>query len=159
MGQAKGQGGKVGNGEHLVLAVEVREAIADLRWCDSLVLVYPTWWFNFPAAMKGFFDRVMLPGVAFKIPPKGNKAGAGTTGLLPGFTNISKIGVVTTYGAYEAAALYAGDNSRRFLSRAFRPLCAPNCHLLWHGLYSMDAQSLAQRETFLEKVREEYKTF
>ena len=25
-------------------SAEVTAAIADLRWCNSLVLVYPTWW-------------------------------------------------------------------------------------------------------------------
>jgi putative NADPH-quinone reductase len=35
----------------------VGEAIADLRWCNALVFVYPTWCFNFPATLKGYFDR------------------------------------------------------------------------------------------------------
>ena len=40
---------------------EIYKAVADLRWANALVLVYPTWWFNFPATLKGYFDRVFLP--------------------------------------------------------------------------------------------------
>lgn len=38
----------------------------DLMWADHLVWVYPVWWGSVPAIMKGFLDRVLLPGFAFK---------------------------------------------------------------------------------------------
>lgn len=31
---------------------DIQQAIQDLRWCDSLVVVYPTWWFGMPAMLK-----------------------------------------------------------------------------------------------------------
>lgn len=37
-----------------------------LKWADHLVWVYPVWWSSFPAIMKGFLDRVLLPGFAFQ---------------------------------------------------------------------------------------------
>lgn len=37
-----------------------------IRWADHVVLVYPNWWGFMPAVTKGFFDRVLLPGFAFK---------------------------------------------------------------------------------------------
>ena len=43
--------------------IEVQELI---RWSNHLVFVYPNWWGTMPALMKGFFDRVFLPGFAFK---------------------------------------------------------------------------------------------
>lgn len=36
-----------------------------LKWADHLVWVYPVWWGAVPAIMKGFLDRVLLPGFAF----------------------------------------------------------------------------------------------
>lgn len=40
-----------------------------IRWADHLVFVYPNWWVSMPAIMKGFFDRVLLPGFAFQSKP------------------------------------------------------------------------------------------
>jgi len=37
-----------------------------ILWSNHLVFVYPNWWGSMPALMKGFFDRVFLPGFAFK---------------------------------------------------------------------------------------------
>ncbi len=37
-----------------------------IQWSNHLVFVYPNWWGAMPALMKGFFDRVFLPGFAFK---------------------------------------------------------------------------------------------
>lgn len=43
----------------LMMQKEITEA-------DHLVFVYPTWWATYPALLKGFIDRVFLPGYAFK---------------------------------------------------------------------------------------------
>ena len=37
-----------------------------IKWADHLVFVYPTWWSGMPALLKGFIDRVFLPGFAFQ---------------------------------------------------------------------------------------------
>lgn len=37
-----------------------------IKWADHLVWVYPVWWAGLPALLKGFLDRVFLPGFAFK---------------------------------------------------------------------------------------------
>jgi putative NADPH-quinone reductase len=41
-------------------------AQSDILWAEHLTLVYPIWWGGIPALLKGFFDRVFLPGFAFK---------------------------------------------------------------------------------------------
>lgn len=41
-------------------------AWADIQWSEHMVWIYPTWWGTIPALMKGFIDRVFLPGKAFK---------------------------------------------------------------------------------------------
>ena len=41
--------------------------IERLLRCKGLVLVFPTWWYGMPAMLKGYIDRVWLPGVAFEL--------------------------------------------------------------------------------------------
>jgi NAD(P)H dehydrogenase (quinone) len=53
------------------LEPDLREAQASIRWAQHLVFVFPVWWGGIPALLKGFLDRVMLPGFAFKY-QKGN---------------------------------------------------------------------------------------
>lgn len=38
----------------------------DILWANHLVFVYPNWWATMPALLKGFIDRVFVPGYAFK---------------------------------------------------------------------------------------------
>lgn len=42
----------------------------DILWANHLVFVYPNWWSTYPALLKGFFDRVFIPGFAFKYQEK-----------------------------------------------------------------------------------------
>lgn len=141
------------------LSRQLIEAIADLRWCNSVVFVFPTWWFSLPAVLKGFFDRTLLPGVAFLLPESSKDAVGLNAGLISGFTNITKIGVVTTYGTPYHVVLYCGDSSRSIISNAVRPICSPDCLLLWSGLYNMDHTTLAEREKFMRTVEKTYAAF
>lgn len=48
------------------LEEDLQKAQSDILWAEHLTLVYPIWWGGIPALLKGFFDRVLLPGFAFK---------------------------------------------------------------------------------------------
>ncbi len=52
--------------EKTKLEPDLEKAIAQIQWCEHMVWVHPIWWYGYPAVMKGFIDRIFLPGVAFK---------------------------------------------------------------------------------------------
>ncbi|MBT3704191.1 NAD(P)H-dependent oxidoreductase [Candidatus Peregrinibacteria bacterium] len=49
------------------LEPDLQEAQKLISWADHIVFSYPVWWSLFPALLKGFFDRVLLPDFAFKF--------------------------------------------------------------------------------------------
>lgn len=124
---------------------DVEEHVAALRRAEALLLVYPTWWFGPPAMLKGWIDRVWLPGVAFRF------GGPGV--LRPLLTNLRRIGVVTTYGSRRWLLWFVGWPDWRLFRRGLRPLCGRRCRLEWIALTHMDAATSAKRERFLEEVR------
>ncbi len=48
------------------LEPDLIDAQQKIKWADHLVWIYPLWWGSVPAIMKGFLDRVFLPGFAFQ---------------------------------------------------------------------------------------------
>lgn len=49
------------------LEPDLQRAQALIRWADHLVFVYPAWWGTMPALLKGFLDRTLTPGFAFRF--------------------------------------------------------------------------------------------
>lgn len=50
-----------------VLEPDLITAQTSIIWAQHIVFVYPIWWGAMPALLKGFIDRVFLPGFAFKF--------------------------------------------------------------------------------------------
>jgi NAD(P)H dehydrogenase (quinone) len=117
--------------------------IERLLRCQGLVLVFPTWWFGMPAILKGYFDRIWLPGVAFSL------ADGQTRPLLH---NIVRFSVVTTYGSPWWLIKLMGDPNRRVLMGGIRQLLSHNAHTQWLAKYDMDSADEAPCARFLEKV-------
>lgn len=120
-----------------------------LRAAQALVLVFPVWNFGFPAILKGFFDRVFLPGVSFRL----------EDGLVkPNLTHIRKLAAVTTYGGTRWRAIGAGDPPRKIVTRAIWHVTRPE-KLRYLALYDMNRASLAQRDAFNTRVKTEMEAF
>ncbi len=115
---------------------------------EALVLVYPAWWYSMPAMLKGYFDRVWLPGVAFDVTP----TGVVTTERLKA---LRRIVVVTTYGgSWWLVRIAMGDPARKLIGRAVKALCARNCKLTWFAHYNMDRAKPAELARFLHRIRQ-----
>ncbi|HUD62763.1 MAG TPA: NAD(P)H-dependent oxidoreductase [Acetobacteraceae bacterium] len=125
----------------------VRKYDEQLATADAIVLVYPAWWYGMPAMLKGYFDRVWLPGVAFDVTPDGRV-------VTERLQRIRRIIVVTTYGGpWWMVRLVIGDPARKVISRAVRALCARGCRADWYVQYNMDRARAHQLTRFLERVR------
>lgn len=122
-------------------------AHADLvRQAELLVFVYPTWWSGLPAILKGWLERVMVPGVGFRFDARGK--------VRPGLTHVRRIVGVSTYGSPRAYVTAINDNGRRTLTRTLRLSCGWRVRTTWLGLYRMDARTGADRDAFRRRVEQ-----
>lgn len=115
-----------------------------VRGADVLVFVYPTWWSGLPAVLKGWLERVMLPGVAFSF-DSNNK-------VRPALTNVRRIVVVSTHGSPFRYVALVNDNGRRILTRALRLTCGFRVRTTSVRLFSMDKQDDAGRSRHLRRI-------
>jgi len=64
---------KKGYRDIMPLEEDLVEAQRLIKWANHLVFVFPVWWSAPPALLKGFIDRVFLPGFAFKYRENSNQ--------------------------------------------------------------------------------------
>ncbi|MBL8837323.1 MAG: NAD(P)H-dependent oxidoreductase [Alphaproteobacteria bacterium] len=116
-----------------------------LQAAEAVVFVFPTWSFGTPAILKGFFDRVMIPGVSFALTEDGR--------AVPRLMNIKRIAAVVTYGRPWWLVRFAvGDLPRWQITRYFRRACAAGARATYHALYDMNRASTAKRQAFRDRV-------
>lgn len=115
-----------------------------VRAAEVLVFVYPTWWSGVPAQLKGWFDRVLVPGVAFSFSDQGK--------VRPALEHVQKMFIVSTYGSPKLYVRLVNDNGRRLISRALRIATKKRARVTHLGLYEMDKATDAQRRGFLHKI-------
>jgi len=123
----------------------VASYVERLQAADALIFCFPVWNFGYPAILKGFLDRVFLPGVSFRL--EDGK-------VAPNLTNIQKLAAVTTYGGSRFRAKLAADPPRKCISRAVRYVTRP-ARLRYLALYDLNRASDSTRVKFIEYVRRE----
>jgi NAD(P)H dehydrogenase (quinone) len=134
------------HGDHPAIDPMIEEHGALVRAAQVLVFVYPTWWSSMPAILKGWLERVMVPGVAFVFNSKGK--------VRPGLTNVRRVVGISTYGSPRAYVKLVNDNGRRTITRALRLNTGLRTRRTWLGLYAIDTATAGQREAFLAKVEQ-----
>jgi NAD(P)H dehydrogenase (quinone) len=131
------------HGDHPVLDPLVDEHIADITEAHTLIYIYPTWWSGLPAILKGWFERVMVPGVGFVFDAKGK--------VRPGLTNVRRLVGISTYGSTWAYVKVINDNGRRTILRAMRLSTGVRTRSRWLAMYAIDGSNPADRERFLDR--------
>ncbi len=128
----------------------VQPYIDRLTAAEALVLVFPVWNYGCPAILKGFFDRIFLPGVAFEM-----QDGQ----VVPALGNITKVAAVTTYGGTRLRAFFAGNPPRKLVTRFLRTLARPRFGCFYYAHYDMNRSTQQSREAFLEYVARQMERF
>lgn len=118
--------------------------IARLQRAEVLVVQFPTWCFSMPAMLKGFLDRMIMPGVAFDI---GDPAH-----VKPMLGNIRRIIGIVTYGRPRYMALWMSDPPRKIVKRYMRWFTGGNAQVDYHALYHLNVATDAQRVAFIGRV-------
>ncbi|HWT31758.1 MAG TPA: NAD(P)H-dependent oxidoreductase [Propylenella sp.] len=121
----------------------VADHVERLRAAEALVLCFPVWNFGYPAILKGYFDRVFLPGVSFDL--RGGK-------VYPSLKNLYRIAAVTTYGGSRMRAMLAGDPPRKSVTRVLRAHVGLTTPVRYLALYDMNRATDLSCERFLTRV-------
>ncbi|EJK78342.1 NAD(P)H-dependent oxidoreductase [Rhizobium sp. AP16] len=128
----------------------VKSYVERLQRAEGLVIVTPVWNFGFPAILKGYFDRVWLPGVTFEL------VNGKVTSKLK---HIQKLGAVMTYGADPFRAFIVGNPPKKIIKRMIRAMIKPFAPVVFLAHYDMNRSTDETRKRFLEKVKREMERF
>jgi len=113
---------------------------------DALVIIFPTWWFSFPAILKGWFDRVWAPTVAYD---HANDYGP----IKPKLHNLKKTFVLTTLGApWWVDYLILWRPVKRTVRFALLGACARKCKLRFLSFYKCEDVDTARIKKQISKI-------
>jgi len=110
---------------------------------EGLVIVSPVWHDGFPAILKGYFDRVFLPGVSFKLDQDGV--------FRPALTNIKRLAAVCAFGADRRRTSRIGDPVRHFVTQSLAEN-APCARCEYIALFGLDAATPERRAQYFRRV-------
>ena len=120
--------------------------IQRLKEAEALVLLFPTWWFGFPAMLKGCSDRIWSPGVAYN---HANDLGA-IKALLD---NLENVLVVTTLGSsWWVDKLVMRQPVKRVLKTALLGTCTKNSKLKFLSLYNSEKLNKQKVSAFTRRI-------
>lgn len=125
----------------------IQHHVRHLVEADALALVFPTWWFGFPAILKGWFDRVWGPGIAYN-----HASDYGP--IKPRLENLKKVLVITTLGApWWVDMLVMRRPLKRIVKFAILGACTKNCQLKYYSLYKCEKVDQKRLNTFISKIQ------
>jgi NAD(P)H dehydrogenase (quinone) len=118
----------------------------NIKWCDNFVVVYPTWWTNTPALLKGLFDRAWISGFAFRF-----KSNGLWTKLLIG----KSARVITTMGAPVIFEWLLFGKVTRTLSNNILKFAGFKVRETWIG--NAEKMKIEKREKWIKNIQKKGK--
>ncbi len=123
----------------------ITEQVGRLQEAEAIIFLFPTWWFGFPAILKGWFDRVWGPGIAYD-----HAMDFGP--IQPRLDNLRRVLVVTTLGSPRwVDYLVLWRPVKRIMKLALLGTCAKKCKLQFLSLYN--SEKLNEQRIFAFKNR------
>jgi putative NADPH-quinone reductase len=120
--------------------------VSRLQEAEALVLLFPTWWFGFPAMLKGWFDRVWGPGIAYD-----HASNFGP--IKPRLENLKEVLVVTTLGStWWFDRLVMRQPVKRIMKLALLGACTKKSKLQFLSLYNSEKLAEQQIVGFKNKI-------
>lgn len=117
-----------------------------LQHAEALILLYPTWWFSFPAILKGWFDRVWGPGIAYD-----HASDYGP--ILPRLHALQHVIAITTLGAsWWVDRCLMWQPVKRVLKYAILGTCARHSKLDYLSLYNSEKLNQKQITRFIQRI-------
>jgi putative NADPH-quinone reductase len=108
--------------------------------------VFPTWWFGFPAMLKGWFDRVWAPGVAYD-----HASDLGP--IKPRLDRLRRAVAITTLGSpWWVDRFVLRQPVKRVLKLALLGTCAPGCRFEMLSLYQAESLSPGKVNAFRTRI-------
>lgn len=124
----------------------VAEQVCRLQSAEAIVLVYPTWWFGFPAMLKGWFDRVWSPGIAYD-----HASDLGS--IQPRLDNLRHVLAVTTLGSpWWVDRLVMWQPVKRVLKVGLLGACSRGVRLSYLSLYQSENVEEARVARFALRI-------
>ncbi len=133
--------------EYMFMGKEVPDDVKKyqelITWADHLTVVYPLWWAQMPAMLKGFIDRVFSNGYAFEYGESGAK------GLLEGKTAKLYICTGNPGEYYEQSGMY--DAQRRINDAGVFGFCGIDTKITFFGNVTLGTDE--QRKEYLQSIK------
>ncbi len=125
----------------------VKDYQEKLKQSTELVFIFPVWWWDLPAMLKGFIDKVMLSGFAFIEDQN--------TGTLKGLlTNIKQTTVISTSTTDKEYIESEAGNAIQsvFINRTLADLGLKNESTKWIHFSRVNLTTDEKRKQFLKEI-------
>lgn len=130
------------------VADEIRHHCEALQSADGIVIIHPNWWGQPPAILKGWVDRVLRAGVAYRF-----EEGDSGEGIPIGLLNAKAAIVLNTSNTPDAREQSAfGDPLEALWKRCIFDLCGVK-RFYRRTFNVVITSTLEQRRRWLEEAR------